>query len=320
MRSNVIRKLLFTPGPQPAPRASGRLAKRFWDYQVLDSTPFVLVHVAAVVGIVWAIIGAGWGWEPWALCFGLYVVRMFGVTAGYHRYFSHRTYKTSRWFQFLLALLAESAVQRGVIWWAAHHRDHHKYSDEDLDVHSPVRHGLWHAQFAWLYDHTDFTDYKRCSDLSRYPELVFLNKLWIVPPILLGVACTLWMGWAGALIGFALSTTLLWHGTFTINSLAHIWGKRRYPTTDDSRNNVWLALITLGEGWHNNHHHFMNSTRQGFFWWEIDLAYYGLKVLSWVGLVWDLKPPPARVYGDDLSEGVVPNGAAPANKPLDHAA
>jgi stearoyl-CoA desaturase (delta-9 desaturase) len=276
---------------QPFPVRQGKRARSWRDYELAGMTPFILLHVLAVVGIV---LGASW--QAWVLCVALYWVRMFFVTGAYHRYFSHRTYKTSRWMQFVLAFMAETTAQRGALWWAAHHRDHHKYSDDDRDVHSPVRWGFWHSQFGWLYDQNGHTDYARVKDLAKYPELVVLNKLWLVPPAIMGTMCWFFLGMEGLLVGFMLSTVLLWHGTFTINSLAHIWGKRRYETTDDSRNNLWLALLTMGEGWHNNHHHFMNSTRQGFFWWEIDMTYYVLKAMSWVGLVWDLKEPPSRVY------------------------
>jgi stearoyl-CoA desaturase (delta-9 desaturase) len=278
---------------QPLPARPGRLARSWRDYELVAVLPFLAVHVLAVLGIV---LGASW--QAWVLCIALYWVRMFFVTGAYHRYFSHRTYKTSRWMQFILAFMAETSAQRGALWWAATHRDHHKFSDGERDPHSPVRWGLLHAQVGWLYDHNGDTDYARVKDLAKYPELVALNKLWLVPPVILGALCWAFLGWEGLLVGFMLSTVLLWHGTFTINSLAHVWGKRRYTTEDDSRNNLWLALLTMGEGWHNNHHHFMNSTRQGFYWWEIDMTYYVLKAMSWVGLVWDLKEPPARVYDE----------------------
>ncbi len=299
---------LLHPGPQAEPRTVGRKAKRLRDYELPQTLPVVAVHVMALIGLVWTFMGKV-GWEPWALAFGLYWIRMWGVTAGYHRYFSHRTFKTGRAFQFILALVAQTASQRGVLWWAAHHRDHHKFSDEERDVHSPVKHGLIHAQIGWIYDYNGGTDYERVKDMAKYPELVVLNKLWLVPVVALGFACFFWMGLPGLFVGFGMGTVVLWHGTFTINSLSHVWGNRRYETTDDSRNNWVLAIITMGEGWHNNHHHFMNSARQGFFWWEIDMTYYSLKVLGWLGIIWDIKAPPARVYGDDLKP------AAPAADP-----
>lgn len=254
--------------------------------------PLIALHVGAIVGCF-----LGVPWQVWLVALLLFWVRMFAVTAGYHRYFSHRSFKTSRPMQLVLAVLAQSSSQRGALWWAAHHRDHHKYSDTERDVHSPQRHGFWHSHLGWLYDDNDSTDYARVKDLARYPELVILNKLWLLPPVLLALAVTIAWGLPGLLVGFVLSTVLVWHATFLVNSLAHVWGTQRYDTGDTSRNNWVIALITLGEGWHNNHHHFMGSTRQGFYWWELDVTYYVLKAMSWVGLVWDIKEPPERVYG-----------------------
>ncbi len=275
---------------QEQPRAPGKLARSLRDYQLKDVGPFVIIHVLAIAGVV-----MGASWKVWMLCLALYVVRMFGVTGFYHRYFAHRTFKTSRWFQFVAAFVAQSAAQRGALWWAAHHRDHHKFSDTEKDLHSPRQHGFWYSHVGWIYDHNDVSKYARIKDFSRYPELVMLDKYWLAPPIILGVSCVVFGGLSALLVGFMFSTVLLWHGTFTINSLSHVWGTRPYETSDDSRNNWFLAIITMGEGWHNNHHHYMNSTRQGFHWWQFDMTYYGLKMLSWVGLIWDIKEPPAHI-------------------------
>jgi stearoyl-CoA desaturase (delta-9 desaturase) len=255
----------------------------------LRSVPFILMHLAPL-GIIWT----GFGWREAALAFGLYVVRMFFITAGFHRYFGHRSYKTGRVMQFILAFGGGTSVQKGALWWAAHHRHHHKHSDMDEDVHSPKR-GFWWSHMGWIM----CTKYHRpphelIRDFARYPELMFLDRHHAIPPLVLGTACTLWGGWS-YLMAFFVSTVFLYHGTFVINSLTHVWGSRRYATTDTSRNNLWLALITLGEGWHNNHHHYQRSTSQGFFWWEIDISYYVLKVMSWVGLVWGLHTPPDSV-------------------------
>jgi stearoyl-CoA desaturase (Delta-9 desaturase) len=252
---------------------------------------FWLAHIACLAAFF-----TGVTWSAVAVCLALFWLRMFSVTAGYHRYFSHRSYKTSRPFQFILALAGTLAVQKGVLWWAANHRVHHKYSDQPEDVHSPVQRGFWWAHVGWILSPDyEATDLERIPDMAKYPELRWLNDHYLVPPVALAallyvVGGATWLVW-----GFFISTTMLWHATFTINSLAHVWGSRRYETTDTSRNNPWLALLTMGEGWHNNHHRYMNSARQGFFWWEVDVSYYVLVALSWCGLVWDLQQPPKRL-------------------------
>jgi stearoyl-CoA desaturase (delta-9 desaturase) len=259
------------------------------------------VHIAAVVGM----IVLGFSWAGVGLAVGAYFVRMFVVTAAYHRYFSHRTFKTSRWFQFVLALGAQSAAQKGVIWWASHHRWHHKHSDGELDVHSPGRRGFWYSHLGWIlrpdWQHTDETS---VQDLTKYPELRLLNRrsMAMVPTVALALAFLL-IGGAHALVwGYFVSTVLLWHGSFSVNSLAHVFGSQRYETGDTSRNNWLLALLTTGEGWHNNHHHYQSSVRQGFRWWEIDVTYYLLRLLALTGLIWDLRQPPAHVVAAARSE------------------
>ncbi len=281
--------------------------------QMVKSIPFFAVHAIAIGGV----IAGGWSWKGFALAIALYYIRMFGVTAGYHRYFSHRTFRTSRVMQFLFALLATSSAQKGVLWWAAHHRVHHKNSDQEGDIHSLKREGFFWSHVGWiLSEKYDETDEKRVKDLARYPELRFLDRFHLLVPTALGFALFFFAGgWHGLLWGLFVSTTLLWHGTFTINSLTHLWGSRRYATSDNSRNNFWLALITMGEGWHNNHHYYQQSTRQGFFWWEIDPTFYILKVMSWLGLVWDLQSAPAKVRDDYVHEGPE-SGHAPVIAPL----
>ena len=256
----------------------------------LGIIPFALCHIAAFGALV-----SGVTWQAVALGVALYWARMFGVTAGYHRYFSPRAFETSRPFAFALAFLAQSTSQKGAIWWASHHRHHHLYSDRDEDLHSPRRHGFVHAHLGWLFSGTEETDWPRVRDLSARPELVWLNRNWVVPPVALALVCFAIAGWPGLFVGFFASTVCTWHATFAINSLAHVWGWRRFATRDDSRNNGVLAFFTMGEGWHNNHHHYMRSARQGFAPGELDLTYLLLRALASVGLVWDLREPPARV-------------------------
>jgi stearoyl-CoA desaturase (delta-9 desaturase) len=235
---------------------------------------------------------------------------MFAITAGYHRLFSHRSYNTSRWFQFCLGFLGASSAQRGPLWWAACHRHHHKHSDTDKDLHSPGLKGLWWAHIGWvLSDDENQADYNLVKDLSALPELNWLEKYHYIPALsimpfayLLGLAITAGFPALGTTAfqifvwGALVSTVMLYHGTFFINSLAHIIGKKRFQTKDESKNSLILALITLGEGWHNNHHRFPGSERQGFYWWEIDISHYILWTLSKFGIVWDLRSPPARIY------------------------
>jgi len=292
---------------QPAvPKPSPYTAREF----ILDvkaSVPFLFVHVGCLL-VLWA----GFSWTALAACLVLYVIRMFGIVAGFHRYFSHRTFKTSRVFQFCLGVLGTSAAQRGPLWWAAHHRYHHRHSDTEMDTHSPTVHGLIWSHIGWIFSRnsTPWEEHE-VRDLVKYRELVWLTRFHFVVPLLLAVSlyglgalCAAYFPGLGVnglqmlAWGFFVSTTLLYHGTFTINSLSHLFGYRNYKTTDDSRNNWLLALITLGEGWHNNHHRYPASERQGFYWWEFDIAHYGLKALSWMGLVWDLKKPPQEILAE----------------------
>ena len=260
-----------------------------------DRAGIVLIHVGTVVAL-FGPIDAG----LLALALASYLVRMFAITAGYHRYFSHRSFKTSRTFQFLLALLGTSTTQKGPLWWAAAHRRHHKYSDTPEDMHSPKQRGFWYAHMGWWFGRkNDETAFEWVPDFARYPELKFLDRYYHVGVCAwMGLAALL-RGWDGFLWGYVVSTFALMHCTFFINSLAHVYGSRRYDTDDTSRNNWWLALLTLGEGWHNNHHRYMSSARQGFFWWEVDVTYYVLKALSWVGIVWDLRAPLPRLLDAD---------------------
>ncbi len=266
--------------------------------------PFLAMH-AACLAVFWV----GFSVAAISAALALYLLRMFAITAFYHRYFSHRTFKTSRSGQFIFGLLGASAVQRGPIWWAAHHRHHHLHSDQPDDIHSPVQHGFLWSHMGWFMSRRHFAaDFRGVKDLLEYPELRFLDRFDIAVPAALG-ACVFFLGvllqrfapglgtsgWQMLVWGFFVSTVAVYHGTYTITSLSHVFGRQRYRTGDASRNNVWLAIITLGEGWHNNHHYYPASVRQGFYWWEFDMTFYMLKLMSFCGLIWDLRPVPAAI-------------------------
>jgi len=276
-------------------------AKRIEWLRVL---PFLGLHLACF-GVLWV----GWSWTAVGVALALYALRMLAITGFYHRYFSHKAFRTSRAMQFVFALLGASAVQRGPLWWASQHRHHHAHADDEQDMHSPHRHGFLWSHTGWFMARANFaTRMAAVPDLAKYPELRFLDRFDALVPLLLALG----LYGAGELLaysapalgtsglqllvwGFVISTVVLYHATFTVNSLAHTLGRRRYATRDQSRNNLWLALLTFGEGWHNNHHHFPGSARQGFYWWEIDLTYYFLKLLAALGLIWDLRPVPASL-------------------------
>jgi stearoyl-CoA desaturase (delta-9 desaturase) len=272
--------------------------------ELLRILPFILLHIA-VLGVFFV------GFSPIALivAIALYALRMFAITGFYHRYFAHKAFKTSRPVQFIFAFLAASAAQRGPLWWASHHRHHHANSDKPDDSHSPVQHGFIWSHLNWFLTNKNFPPKnERVKDLLAFPELKFLDRFDAIAPLCLAISLYALglvlevyapnLGTSGLQMlvwGFVISTIFLYHMTFTVNSLAHVWGKRRFNTSDQSRNNSLLAILTLGEGWHNNHHHYPSAARQGFYWWEIDLTYYGLKIMSALGLIWDLRKVPAEV-------------------------
>ena len=285
--------------------------------------PYFAMHAACLLVFV-----VGFSWTALALCVALYFARMFAITGFYHRYFSHKTFKTSRAFQFIMAIWGLTAIQRGPLWWAAHHRHHHRHSDEHPDLHSPKQHGMLWSHMFWFTTEAAFgTNQKSVHDLAKYPELRFLDRFDTLVYVAfagaifgLGVATNALFpqlntgGWQFLVWGFFLSTVLTYHGTYTINSLSHKFGKQRYQTGDDSRNNLWLAFLTLGEGWHNNHHHYQSSVQQGFYWYEIDITYYVLKMFSWTGLIWDLRGvPEKKLLANRIeAQATTPDAPAPA--------
>lgn len=287
------------------PEGAAAVRARPEQFELRRCLPFLFLHLGCL-GVIWT----GWSWTAVGVAILLYLIRMFAITGFYHRYFSHRSFSTSRLMQFLFAVLGNTSIQRGALWWASVHRHHHKHSDQPQDAHSPRVSGFWWSHIGWMTSSKNFpTDYDSIKDLAKFPELVFLNRFDLIVPAVFGVAlfglgelAAAYApelgtdGWQIFVWGFFVSTVVLLHATLFINSLAHVIGGRRFKTEDDSRNNFFLALLTLGEGWHNNHHRFMASARQGFYWWEIDITFYVLKALSLVGLVWDLRKVPSSVY------------------------
>jgi len=272
--------------------------------------PLIFMHLMCL-----AVIWVGWSWSAVTTALALYAVRMFAITGFYHRYFSHNAFKTNRFWQGVFAVLGNASVQRGPLWWAAHHRHHHRYTDQEEDVHSPSRHGFWWSHIGWLTSKANFpTNYRYVAEWARFPELRWLNRFDTAIPILLALLLYIFgailerfaprLGTNGPQMlvwGFFISTVVLLHATVTINSFDHMYGSRRFGTPDTSRNNALLALITLGEGWHNNHHHYAVSARQGFYWWEIDITYYLLAIMSRLGIVRDLRPVPRHVLEKNRS-------------------
>jgi len=289
--------------PEGAEAARAKPEVMEWDRCI----PFAILHLGCL-GVIWA----GWSWAAVITAIALYLVRMFAITGFYHRYFCHRAYRTSRPMQFVFAIIGLTAVQRGPLWWASVHRHHHAHSDEDHDAHSPNTKGFLWSHIGWLTSSKNFpTNYKAVRDLEKFPELVFLNRFDLIGPLFLFGAVFLFgaalqhfvpaLGtspWQMVVWGFFISTTFLFHGTCAVNSFAHIFGKKRFKTDDESRNSLLIALVTLGEGWHNNHHRYQSSARQGFYWWEIDISYYVIRLMAALGIVWELRAVPAKVYED----------------------
>ena len=293
---------ISSPLPTPQPRPP----RRFTALECVSNTLFVAIHAGLLL-----VFFVPLSWAVASLTVGGYVLRMWAVTGGYHRYFAHRSYKTSRAFQLCLAVLGATSMENGPLWWASSHRLHHKHSDTPNDPHSPRQRGLLYAHVGWIFDRTkpDRRDYSNVSDLTRYPELRFVDAQPWLPLAAYAAACVAIGGFPGFVWGFIVSTLAVFHATLLINSLAHVWGSRRYETGDTSRNNAPLAWLTLGEGWHNNHHHFMSSARQGFYWWEVDVTYYVIALLARLGVVWDVREPsPAVIAGYHVpSAGCAPS-------------
>ena len=261
--------------------------------------PFIALHLAC-----FAVYFVGVSWIALVIAAVSYLIRIFAITGFFHRYFSHKAFRVGRTTQFVFAAIGASATQRGPLWWAAHHRAHHREPDTDVDPHNALR-GFWWSHIGWFMSSTHFrTRTDLVNDWLKFPELVWLDRFDLTVPValvvfmyLLGESLAVMGtdGWQIVVWGYVISTVVLTHSTLCVNSICHRYGRRRFETRDMSRNNWIVALLTLGEGWHNNHHRYAGSARQGFYWWELDLTYYGLVALSAIGLVKDLKGVPQTV-------------------------
>jgi stearoyl-CoA desaturase (delta-9 desaturase) len=273
-----------TSPPALTPRAAWYRAARVG----LSLGPLLAVHLALLATPV---VEFSWWYLPAA--YALTRVPGLGITAGFHRYFAHRSYKTTRWFQFLLAAAGCTALQKGPLWWAVHHRLHHRHSDEPGDPHSPVLDGFWYGHVGWLFARDLMRpDEAVVRDLTRYRELVWLDRLWMAPGLVLAGACLAVGGWGGLVYVYCAAVVVVFQVTFAVNSVGHLLGPRRFATGDGSRNNPVLGYLAMGDGWHNNHHRYPWSARHGLAWYELDVCYRFIRVLAAVGLAWDLKGPP----------------------------
>jgi stearoyl-CoA desaturase (delta-9 desaturase) len=288
---------------QPAPIAPAAPAApaRSTPYRVariaFSLSPLITVHLAlfAIPFVEFTI------WSVVAIAVVSRVTGL-GITAGFHRYFSHHSFKTTRWFQFLLAVAGCTALQKGPLWWVIHHRLHHKHSDTPDDPHSPVVEGFWHGHIGWLFTQDLMRpDARLVHDLTKYRELVWLDRLWMLPGLLMAAACFAVLGWNGLIYGYCLSTVLIFQVTFAVNSIGHLFGRRRFETGEGSRNNLVLGYLAMGDGWHNNHHRAPYSARHGFAWYELDMTYQFIRLLVLLRLAWDVKEPPEELRAGDAT-------------------
>jgi stearoyl-CoA desaturase (delta-9 desaturase) len=260
----------------------------------------VIMHLACL-----GVFLVGFSWPALWVAIAMYVIRGMGVTTGYHRLLAHRSYKTNRFIQFVVATAGGLAMQGGPLWWVAHHRAHHRDTDKEGDIHSPVTKGMWQSHMGWMMSNEAFHEQGSNSrDLFKYPELKFLQRhyVWILVLQMLGLYAlgsllSLWYpdtsinGLQCLVWGFFVSTVFLWHVTFSVNSVCHRWGSQDYDSNDASTNNWIIGILGFGEGWHNNHHFYPSSARHGLKWWQVDVTWILIRGLCLVGLASDPKIP-----------------------------
>lgn len=251
----------------------------------------VLIHLAALL----AFLPMFFTWKALITTIVIQVFTTLGITVGFHRFLTHRSFRSPKWMEYFLSWLGSLSWQGGPIKWVATHRLHHQYSDEDEDPHTPLHGFFWsHALWCFKFD-PHFDPYKKYSqyaqDLARDRGHVFIEKTTGLWQFVLAGALYAWGGWPCVVWGVFLRLVYSYHITWFVNSASHIWGYRNYETTDGSRNLWWVALLSFGEGWHNNHHAYPRSARHGLKPWEIDASWYIIKVMSWFGLARDIRLP-----------------------------
>jgi stearoyl-CoA desaturase (Delta-9 desaturase) len=264
---------------------------------VVQITIFWLVQASALL-----VFAVPFRWAFIAIWAASHFIRAIGLTLAFHRYFAHRAFKMNRVARFAWAFIGTAAMQKGPLWWAGHHVNHHRFADRDGDPHSPMVSGVYYAHIGWFLNDAKNDRLEPTNpvirDFRKAPEIVWLDKYFFVPPLLLAIVLYA-IGDIPLLVwGFCLPTTTLAHATFAINTVNHMFGSRRFETVDESRNNPITAVFAVGEGWHNNHHRYQRAARNGFYWWEFDPTWYVIRAMAALGLVWDVQPVPKRIYDE----------------------
>jgi len=261
---------------------------------------FWLVQVSAL--LAFAVSFEWWYLAVWGVS---HFLRAIGLTLAFHRYYAHRSFQMNRVARFVWTLIGTAAMQKGPLWWAGHHVNHHRFADREGDPHSPAVSGFYYAHIGWFLNDARHDRLEPNNpvvrDFSKAPEIAFLDRYFFVPPLLLAVALFAGGGLPLLIWGFCLPTTTLAHATFAINTVNHLFGSRRFDTRDESRNNVFTALFAAGEGWHNNHHRYQRAARNGFYWWELDPTWYVIRAMAAVGLAWNVQGVPDRIYAEAVA-------------------
>jgi len=262
---------------------------------IVQATIFWVVQASALlvfaVPFRWAFLGL------WAAS---HFLRAIGLTLVFHRYLAHRAFRMNRVARFVWTFIGTAAMQKGPLWWAGHHVNHHRFADREGDPHSPMISGFYYAHVGWFLHDTKHDRVEATNpvirDFSTVPEIAWLDRYFFLPPAALAATLFLAGGWPWLVYGFCLPTMTLAHATFAINTVNHMFGSRRFDTLDESRNNPLTAFFAVGEGWHNNHHRYQRAARNGFYWWEVDVTWYVIRLMSAVGLAWNVQGVPRRIY------------------------